>query len=221
MQAPKTRKDEKDRRGLLLVVGALLALALVGGGVAAWWFLVRDDATATENVEQAMTRAGCELEVVEALASSEHIEDPDAEPEEWNTFPPTSGPHYGQWVIWGEYDDPVRLAEAVHNLEHGGIVMYYGENVPDEEVAALRRFYRDDPVAMLMAPLPRLDDRIALTAWHAPRAEEGTEDARYQDAEGVLARCESVDADAFRVFRDTYRFQGPERIPPENLQPGM
>jgi len=215
VQAPRTRKDPRDRRGLALVVGAVLALALVGAAAA--FFLLRDGESESQSVQQAMQAAGCTFRDVKALEGV-HISDPEATPEEWNTSPPTSGPHFGQWVIWGEYDDPVRPAEAVHNLEHGGIVMYYGDDVPEDQVTALRSFYRSDPAAMLLSPLPSLNDQIALTAWHAPDAGEGNLDT----ARGILAQCPRFDEDAFETFRDAYRFEGPEspQIPRESLQPG-
>jgi hypothetical protein len=165
-----------------------------------------------------MRAAGCTFRTFTGLDPGVHISDPEATPEEWNSFPPTSGPHFGQWVIWGDYDEPVRLAEAVHNLEHGGIVMYYGDDVPEEQVAAVRRFYRDDPTAVLLSPLARLGDKIALTAWFAP-AEEG-EGQLADTTQGLLAECTRFDESAFEAFRDAYRFQGPERIPPESLEPG-
>jgi hypothetical protein len=217
VQAPKTRKTERERRGGLWLVVAALVLAVLGGG-AAYLFLLRDDESREESVAEAMRAAGCTFRTFPGLAAGTHISDPEATPDEWNSFPPTSGPHFGQWVIWGDYEDPVRLAEAVHNLEHGGIVMYYGDDVPESEVAAVRRFYRDDPTAMLLSPLPRLGDKIALTAWYAP-LQEG-EDQLAGTSQGILAECPRFDENAFEAFREAYRFQGPERIPPESLQPG-
>jgi hypothetical protein len=70
---------------------------------------------------------------------------------------------------------------------------------------------------MLLSPLPRLGDKIALTAWYAPA--EGDQ-AQAESAQGILAECTRFDQNAFEAFRDAYRFQGPERIPPESLQPG-
>ena len=215
MQAPKQRKEPRERRGAGLLIGAALVLAVVVAA-AAFYFL-RDGETKAESVAAAMESAGCTFRTFPATAAGVHISDPEARPEEWNSYPPTSGPHFGQWVIWGEYDEPVRLAEAVHNLEHGGIVMYYGKDVPQAEIAAVRGFYRSDPVGMLLAPLPDLDDKIALTAWHSPEAVSATEEV---EGQGILAECTRFDEDAFEAFRDEYRFQGPERIPPENLQPG-
>ena len=215
MQAPKTRKDPRNRRATLLVAAAVAAALLVGGAVAAF-LLLRDD-SGSASVQQAMSDAGCSFREVKALPSGVHISDANKPPKEWNTFPPTSGPHFGQWVIWGEYDQPVRLTEAVHNLEHGGIVMYYGKDVPQDEVSKLREFYRSDPVAMLLSPLPKLNDKIVLTAWNAPEAGQTSNPS---PGNGILAECSKFDEDAFETFRDTYRFKGPERIPPESLQPG-
>jgi hypothetical protein len=207
-----TRKDERSKRGLLFVLVAVAALALVGAAAGAY-FAFRDTSSTSESVQQAMEDAGCTHRTFPAQPAGVHITNPNATPKEWNSFPPTSGPHFGQWVIWGEYNEPVRLAEAVHNLEHGGIVMYYGEDVPAAEVEKLRAFWRDDPAAMLLAPLPRLGNKIAVTAWYTPNPGE-------ENGQGILAECTRFDEGAFESFRDAYRFMGPERIPPESLQPG-
>ena len=44
-------------------------------------------------------------------------------------------------MIWGAYEEPLQLARIVHNLEHGGIYIFYGDDVPDAVVAELREFY--------------------------------------------------------------------------------
>jgi Protein of unknown function (DUF3105) len=214
VQAPRTRRPERARPGrrALLLTAAAIVLAAVAAGA---FLLVRsDDEDAGESVGQVLRAAGCTYREVPAVQARTHIADDDATPEEWNTDPPTSGPHFGEYVIWGEYEDPVQPARAVHNLEHGGIWISYGDEVPDAEVESLRRFYRDDPVAMLLAPMPKLGDEIVLAAWYQPaEGEEGT-------ASGILARCTRFDEDAFESFREEWRFKGPERFAPEDLEPG-
>ena len=169
-----------------MILAAVLVLAAVAGAAA--FFLLGGDDSKTESVAQAMGDAGCTYKTFKGVPSGVHIANPAATPKEWNSFPPTSGPHYGQWVIWGEYDEPVRLAQAVHNLEHGGIVMYYGSDVSDEEITKLRSFYRSDPTAMLLSPLPKLGDKIAVTAWYAPTKDGQAVDRRVAgDPRGVHA----------------------------------
>ena len=85
----------------------------------------------------------------------------------YNSSPATSGPHDAQWVIWNVYDSPVPEINLVHNLEHGGIAVQYGSQVPKATVDQIVAWYSDDPNAMVVAPLPALGKRIALTAWTA------------------------------------------------------
>ena len=215
MQAPKTRRPERPGpggRGLLLITAALVLAVAVAAG--AFLFLRSRDEEDEQSVAQVMREAGCTYQEAAAVQARTHIEDDNATPEEWNTDPPTSGPHFGQYVIWGEYEDPVQPARAVHNLEHGGIWISYGDEVSAAEVQNLRQFYRDDPVAMLLAPMPNLGDEIVLAAWYQPaEGEEGR-------ASGILARCKRFDETAFEAFREQWRFKGPERFPPEDLEPG-
>ena len=127
--------------------------------------------------------------------------------------PADERPHYGQWVIWGEYDQPVRLAQSVHNLEHGGIVIFYGPRCRrTRSRSCARSTARPGRDAARAAAAPRGQDRghrLVLA-----------DDRRAHNSQGILAECTSFDEDAFRAFRDAYRYKGPERIPPESLQPG-
>lgn len=122
---------------------------------------------------------------------------------EYNSTPPTSGPHHPIPAVWNVYDRPVAQFRLVHNLEHGGIVVQYGDDVRPETVARMVGWYRSDPNGMIVAPLPQLGADIALTAWTH------------------LATCSSgFDENAFSQFRDDHRFKGPEAFPPESLAPG-
>jgi len=204
--------DGGRRRRMLYLAGAagiaalavVLATVLLGGGE-------QDEQTALES-------AGCILESFPALPNEpDHSDVPTlTTTPEWNSSPPTSGPHYGEWALWGFYEDEVPLVKSVHNLEHGGVVIHYGPQVPPAEVERLRTFYDDDPNGLLVAPLPSNGDEIALSAWTAPDAATGTADR----GRGWLARCTTFDEDAFSAFVQAHRFKGPERIPPEQLAPG-
>ncbi|HUP33069.1 MAG TPA: DUF3105 domain-containing protein, partial [Gaiellaceae bacterium] len=154
--------------------------------------------------------AGCTLQVAEALPGEHSVADPGGTSDEWNTDPPTTGPHYPVAAIFGSYDEPLEQARVVHNLEHGGVFIQYGEDVPDETVDALRAFYNGRKNGTIMAPLPRLGDEFALGAWVA----EG-------DGNGYLARCTTYDEEAVSAFFEAFQFRGPERFDPSQLQPGL
>lgn len=223
--APKTSTPEEDRRRLLiLVVIAASGLLALGAVVAFLAFGTGSSSGSSDNnptgIAQTMRDAGCTFNTYPGLKNnSTHADVPTPDTKvKWNSNPPTSGPHYGQWALWGAYDRPVPLTMSTHNLEHGGIVMHYGPKVPAAEVDKLRAFYREDPNAMLLAPLPTMGDKIVLSAWYF---DESKANQNNYYGEGQQAKCTTVDTAAFESFRDTFRYKGRERIPAENLQPGM
>lgn len=198
---------ERRRRLLFLIAGGALALL---GAVVAIVFLTRGG---SGDERSALEGAGCTLKVVpgkvgEHTAPLTATSDP-----KWNTDPPTSGPHNEQPAVYGSYEDPVPLAQTTHNLEHGGIVIHYGKDVPAAEVDKVRSFYTDDPNGLIVAPLPKLGNKIALSAWTT----KGEADLKGQ---GFLATCPAFDDDAFSAFVSEHRFKGPERFPPDSLTPG-
>jgi hypothetical protein len=120
----------------------------------------------------------------------------------YKTFPPTSGTHYYVPAKWGLYTEPLVLVQEVHNLEHGGIIIQYGDKVPQTTVDKLAAFYNSSPNAMLLAPLPKLGNKIALTSWTR------------------LATCSRFSEKAYAAFRDAFRGKGPEPFPVSVLVPG-
>ena len=174
------------------LAAGVLAVVLLGGG--------GGGAGDQKSVAQAMTAAGCTTKTY-ADQGQEHVASYDAKVD-YNSFPPTSGTHHQVPVIWGAYEEPVVLVQEVHNLEHGGVVIQYGDKVDASTRAQLRAFYDGSPNGMLLAPLPKLGKKIALTAWTQ------------------LATCTSFDEDAFKAFQSAYRGNGPERHPIGDMQPG-
>lgn len=143
----------------------------------------------------------------------QHVNDENAQID-YSTVPPTSGQHYGATAIWNFYTEPVSKVRAVHNLEHGAVVVWYGPRVPEAQVNELRDFYNESPNAMLVTPLPELGRRIAMTAWVAPPTGDETTDG------GKRLMMDSVDLDAMRLFRDEFRGKGPEPVPIDSNLPG-
>ena len=198
---------------LMLGGGALAALAAVvvivallglGGG-----------GPSPEEVRADLEAAGCTLQAVKAQPGNHSLAED--ETAKWNTDPPTNGPHFGfdqnqalGTVIWGAYTEPLQLARVVHNLEHGGVYIFYGDEVPEPVFEQLRTFYERHQNGTLLAPYPKLGDKIALGAWVAD-AEEG---------KGYLAKCTAFDEGAFSAFFDAFQFKGPERFPAGSLLPG-
>jgi hypothetical protein len=84
----------------------------------------------------------------------------------YNSYPPTSGPHYGSLAPWGIHTTPIQNELQVHNLEDGGVMVQY--NCPDgcpELVAQLSGVVSRYDRFVILAPYPDMEARIALTAW--------------------------------------------------------
>ena len=209
VQAPRpyhAPRDPRRTRLLFLGVGAavLVAAAVVGITMVA-------AGGGGGGVEASEV---CDVETFEEQGR-DHVEELE-EGFEYNSVPATSGPHYGQPrgpAIWNVYTDPVRQERLVHNLEHGGVAVQYGSEVPEATVSQIVDWYEDDARGLVVAPLPPaleeeepgLAGQIALTAWTH------------------LMTCDTFDEDAFDSFVDEYRGpQGdaPEKFPLDALQPG-
>lgn len=224
VQAPKVRssrepRDPRRTRLLLAVVAGALVLAAVVGGIA-----------------YAMTRGGgageasgvCEVTTHEAQGQ-EHVPpgDIDLEEFEYNSYPPTTGPHHPQPAIFGEYQSPVSTDHFLHSQEHGGITIQYGPDVPDDVVQRLVNWYRADPAGLILAPLPDeeeaepLADKIVMTAWFAEREFEDDPGSEITHQEGRLATCSTFDEDAFDDFKEENRARGPELFSLDDLMPGQ
>jgi uncharacterized protein DUF3105 len=62
----------------------------------------------------------------------------------YTSLPATSGPHWQTPANWGVYTTPQNESQLVHNLEHGGIVIWYDpERVDADGVAALTDFVNE------------------------------------------------------------------------------
>jgi Protein of unknown function (DUF3105) len=202
VQAPKRRVDARtpseSRRPLLYLVLFAVSGLVILGGVLAWLALGGNDSTSDPS--SAMTAAGCTFQTYPNQGRG-HFSAPN-QPFKYNSFPPTSGTHDPTPAIFNAYEEPINERKLVHNLEHGGIVMQYGKDVPASTVDELRDFYRSSPNGMILAPLPRLGDKVALTAWTH------------------LSTCTEFNEGAFKTFRDAYRAKGPEPFRLQDLAPG-
>jgi hypothetical protein len=188
----------------LVILAAVLGFILLGGG-----------GSTASDAPKLFTAAGCTFQTVKAQKSSDHsILTPEGTSKQWNTSPPTSGAHYQAAAIWGAYTEPLQQAQIVHNLEHGGIFIQYGSNVPQTTVDELKRFYDKHLNGTLLSPLPSLGSKIALGAWVTPSASQADNGVAH------LAKCTRFDKAAYAAFFDAYQFRGPERFSEKSMTPG-
>jgi Protein of unknown function (DUF3105) len=201
VQAPQRRVDPRDpdasRRTLYILGGSALLGILILGGVLLW--LSQRDSDGSQAVAETMRAAGCTYQSTES-EGRDHVQD--GTDVKYKTSPPTSGNHWAIPAVWNAYDSPIEQERSVHNLEHGGIILQYGKDVPETTVNELREFYQSDPNGLLLAPLPSLNNQIAVTAWTK------------------LAKCRTFDQGAFEAFRDEFRAKGPEPRRASDLAPG-
>ena len=88
---------------------------------------------------------------------------------EYNSTPPTSGPHWDTgWAGCGFFEEETPDEQVVHNMEHGQVIISY--NLSDEgQIDQLREIARSLPGRrswMIMRPYSKIAaGQIALTAW--------------------------------------------------------
>ena len=95
----------------------------------------------------------------------------------------------------------------MHNLEHGGIFIQYGKDVPRRRSTQLKGFYDSHQNGTLLAPLPSLGSKIALGVWTTSSASSPDNGTAH------LAKCTTFDEKAYAAFFDAYQFKGPGALP--------
>jgi hypothetical protein len=216
VQAPRARVEPRDARQTRLILFVVAGLGFVGLAGALLLFAFSGAGT---DVATTVRDAGGTFRTVKSpFHESNHSDVPRLDTKvEWNTDPPSNGKHYGGIGIWDFYDEPVNPRLVVHNLEHGGVAIWWGKDVPAETVARLREWYAESPNSMIGTPYPKLGDKIALTAWTGNPA---TYFEKGDYGVGRIAVFPRFDEKAFDAFRDEFRGKGPEGVDPERNQPG-
>ncbi len=118
---------------------------------------------------------GSTIGVAVRNAGQDHIQDGAAPPAgSYTSVPGTSGPHWGTPASWGIYPEGAGVPEpqAIHNLEHGGIVIWYDPNRASAEAISQLTEYVDREVSgarykFILSPWDGedFDHAIAVTAW--------------------------------------------------------
>jgi hypothetical protein len=113
----------------------------------------------------------------------------------YSSLPATSGPHWGTPASWGTYSTPAPESQLIHNLEHGGIVIWYDPDAVDAEGIEQLESYVDSQVDQGLAGRFKfivspwgggvdLPSPVVVTAWRH------------------LLELDTVDMDAIRGFAD-------------------
>ncbi len=140
----------------LIIAAGVLGVTLVG--LVAVFVL----ATSEEPIGQVVRDAG-----------RGHIDDGGVPPPgTYTSSPATSGPHWNSPANWGNYPTPVAESQVIHNLEHGGIVIWYdAERVSPEDRVELTSFVEGElgsqRYKFILSPWGGEDfgHAIAVTAW--------------------------------------------------------
>ena len=128
---------------------------------------------------------------------------------QYDSNPPSSGPHYPIWAAYQTYAAPVDLRYLVHNLEHGAVLLLYQCNDDPSlcagRAAALQSVsdaLTDDAVCApqgvrvrtIVAPDPQLLTPIGAAAW------------------GWTYQADCIDLPSLQAFAAAHYGQGPELI---------
>ncbi len=177
--------------GVLLVGVLIIVLVLVFGG------------SPNPNAGQALPNDGNEHVPVGTTCRSPQAP---CGPDPYSSVPAASGPHWDPSGVanWGAYESPQNETQLIHNLEHGGIVIWYDADALDAEQVQELGSYVEGQVAsgisgrfkFIVSPWggsEPLGAAVAVTAWRH------------------LLQLETFDMDAIRAFADAnYLRHAPE-----------
>jgi hypothetical protein len=113
---------------------------------------------------------------------NKHIQNVTDTHDPYNSIPPTSGTHVGGKANWGISDKVIPDELQLHNLEDGGVGIQYNctPSIKEQDIAtpsagtedecnnlidSLTTIAKKYPDKVFMAPYPKSDSKIALTAW--------------------------------------------------------
>jgi hypothetical protein len=110
--------------------------------------------------------AGCKLRLQLKDEGHEHIP-PSAKTPDYETNPPTSGPHVEPpfQQADGAYREMPQEIDIVHSLEHGRLEIQYSPKLPEADQLALKGLYDTEYGAALLFPNDKMPYEVAATTW--------------------------------------------------------
>jgi hypothetical protein len=118
----------------------------------------------------------------------------------YSSNPPTSGWHTGGNIgPWGVTTQPIADEITIHNLEHGGVLIHYRQDLDPAAVTQLtnltRQLQGQSPCVLLLPrAADKLDVPIAVTAWN------------------WLLKLDAFDAGQIETFFQQRVNKGPEKV---------
>jgi cytoskeletal protein RodZ len=208
-QRKKARAAERRKTVLTIVIASVVGLGIIGGAV---WYGIQDKKNRPDTELAAVgapaETAGClepkeEPIPKEATDATKHTQR-DGDRVEYDKAPPTSGRHnptplpVGAKKFYSREDNP-SPERAVHNLEHGYLVVWYDKKATDAQIEQLKQAAESAEGKFLVVPWPRDDfpddKHIVLTAW------------------AVRQQCSEVSGKVMQDFYDEHG--GPNGTAPE------
>src|SRR3989338_2998894 len=119
----------------------------------------------------------------------------DSKKPEYNSNPPTSGPHFATPASWGVYDKELPDQQVIHNLEHGGVWITYKSDLEKEIVEKLKEIAASYKSKVIVTPRAANDSKIALASWER------------------LLKLDSYNEEEIKDFVARMRNKGPESVP--------
>jgi hypothetical protein len=102
---------------------------------------------------------------VDVMSEKHHIATAETPHTAYNSDPPTSGPHLAQLAAWGVHKEEVPKELLVHNLEDGGVVIYYNKQADAQTVQSLEQIVGGYHEHVVLTPYSDMANTITLTAW--------------------------------------------------------
>lgn len=197
----KRQQRAKERRKTLttIAIASVLGIGLIAAVVVPAVLKdrreerLRKAAITTYGVQEAAAECSTETVANPIPPAGEHVAT--GERVEYTSIPPDGGKHDGSGTLAvrdGFYSE-ASVELAVHSLEHGAVIGWYDEKLPDAEVELLRKIgisSSDRNMRLIMVPWDRSDfpdnKHFVLTSW------------------GHTLRCGKVSGEVIDKFATTY-----------------
>ena len=190
MAKSRTRERRQVRqqtgRSRSLIVGGIAAAVVVVAAVAI--LLINQSQQPDVDVN-----AVADTTVTYPNQGQEHIVE-GAPHVDYNSNPPTSGPHYATPIRAGVYQQEVPDELLVHNLEHGHIWLSYQNADDSATIDQLSAIQAQFPQWVVVTYRPENDTPVAVAAWTR------------------LLTLDQADPDEILAFIVRYRNRAPESI---------